>query len=247
MFGANGDARVAILDVEHRAGDVGRHELERLVAGIDLRRQNVFQHRRRDLASLAAEQIERRTTWNSGADGGITERNADLGDVVATDELLGGLVLRVDVADVPGDPFRTCSEPLSPPLKYQVSTSWLKMRSPASIGRRVIQPKFATLFPAPVPHVGDATAHRSIPYGLKGFRWDTLMVSAMPPVPAKGPTKIGSGAAWLVEVRLLNTPFAYSWILSVASYVRFVNSALRCEGVSSRFSGAKLKRSAPLQ
>jgi len=81
----------------------------------------------------------------------------------------------------------TCSVPLNPALKYQVSTSWLKIRGPASIGRRVIQPKFCTK-PAPPGHTvelaASGTAHRSIPNGLKGLSLETLMVSAMPPVAA---------------------------------------------------------------
>jgi hypothetical protein len=44
-----------------------------------------------------------------------------------------------------------------------------------------------------------------------------LIVSAIPPVPAYGPAKIGSGAAWLVEVRLLNMPFIYICTSSLAS------------------------------
>src|SRR5438105_168023 len=104
------------------------------------------------------------------------------------------------------------------------------IRGPPSSGRRVTPTKLAV----PFPHVGEATAHRSMPKGLKGLRCDTLMESAMPPVPATGPTKIGSGAAWLVEERVLKSPLAYNWTSSLASYVRPVHSALRCEGVSSR-------------
>ena len=86
-----------------------------------------------------------------------------------------------------------------------------------------------------------------MPNGLNGFSADIEIVSAMPPVPAAGPTKIGSGAAWLVEVRLLNRPLTYRLTLSVRSNLMRANIDLRFEGVSSRLNGAKLKRSAPVK
>src|ERR1700752_3542070 len=71
-----------------------------------------------------------------------------------------------------------CSSPLNPALKYQVLTSWSKMRGPASIGRRGIQPKFGTKF-GPLGQTvelgASGAAHRSIPNGLYGLRRDTLM------------------------------------------------------------------------
>jgi hypothetical protein len=103
MLSADRDAGGAIFDMKQRAGDVRRHELERLIARVDLRRQNVAQHRWRHRACLAAEQIKWRAPRDRGADRGVTECNADLGDVVAVDELLVGLVLGVDVIDVPGE------------------------------------------------------------------------------------------------------------------------------------------------
>ena len=69
----------------------------------------------------------------------------------------------------------------------------------------------------PLPQVGSAVAHRSMPKGLNGLFFETLMPSAMPPVPANGPTNIGSGAAWLVDVRVLNRPFMYNCTSSLAS------------------------------
>src|SRR5689334_9050739 len=96
--------------------------------------------------------------------------------------------------------------PSRPRLMYQVSTSWVKMRGPSSIGRLVMKPKFAV----PSPQVGDATAHRSMPNGLYGFSAEIEIWSAMPPVPANGPTKIGSGAAWLADSRLLYNALACS-------------------------------------
>ena len=103
--------------------------------------------------------------------------------------------------------------PSSPRLKYQVSTSWLNWRGPSSIGRLVMKPKFAV----PSPQSGDATAHRSMPNGLYGLSAEMLMPSAMPPVPANGPTKIGSGAAWLNDWRLLYSALACSETASLKS------------------------------
>src|SRR5688572_33128095 len=67
----------------------------------------------------------------------------------------------------------------------------------------------------------------------------------MPPVPEYGPTKNGSGAAWLVERRLLNKPFTWIDTLSVIAKLMRANMDLRSDGVSSRLYGAKLKRSWP--
>src|SRR5688572_23288762 len=105
------------------------------------------------------------------------------------------------------------------------------MRGPTSTGRLVMKPKLVA-------------GSRVMPKGLYGLSACTMIVSAMPPVPANGPTKIGSGAAWLVEVRLLYRPLMCSRVFSVRSYETLVKIDLRFCGVSSRLYGAKLKRSA---
>src|SRR5688500_1082010 len=82
-----------------------------------------------------------------------------------------------------------------------------------------------------------------MPNGLNGWFAGIEIESTMPPVPANGPTKIGSGAAWFTDVRLLYSAFACRRVFSVMSKLRLVNSALRLLGVSSRLYGAKLTRS----
>ena len=73
-----------------------------------------------------------------------------------------------------------------------------------------------------------------MPNGLNGFSAETEMVSASPPLPVNGPTKMGSGAARFSDSRLLNRPFTLMLTLSVSSYLMLANIALRVEGVSSR-------------
>ena len=58
--------------------------------------------------------------------------------------------------------------------------------------------------------------------------------------------KIGSGAAWLADWRLLNSALTCRRVFSLRSMVALAKSALRSLGVSSRLYGAKLKRSAPV-
>jgi len=90
-----------VFDMEYRAGDVPRDHLQLLVAGVYLGREDVVEHRRCDLPSLTAEQVERHAAGDLGADRRVAEREADLGDVVATGELLSRLVIRIDEVQVP--------------------------------------------------------------------------------------------------------------------------------------------------
>src|SRR6185436_19614050 len=109
--------------------------------------------------------------------------------------------------------------PSKPTLKYQVSTSCSNRRGPTSMGRRVTQAKFEL-------------ASRAMPNGLNGFSAETVIVSAIPPVPALGPTKMGSGAPRLLDCRLLNRPFTVTLTSSVIAKVMRANIDLRCDGVS---------------
>src|SRR5437762_8690742 len=114
MLGADGNARGAILDVEDRAGDVRRHELQFLIARVELRRPDEPQHRRRDRAALPAEQIERHATVHACADRRIAEGKAEFAQVIATDELLAGLVIGIDVIDVPAETIAQVQRALEP-------------------------------------------------------------------------------------------------------------------------------------
>ena len=76
-----------------------------------------------------------------------------------------------------------------------------------------------------------------MPNGLNGFNAEIEMVSASPPVPALGPTKMGSGAARLLDCRLLNRPFTLRLTLSASSKDMRANIDLRCDGVSSKLNG----------
>ncbi len=80
------------------AGDVGRPELERVLAAVLLDEADVVQHFRRDRAR-AAEDVQRNA--GAGAVGDRAERAADVGNVVCALDRLRRLVVAVDVVDVP--------------------------------------------------------------------------------------------------------------------------------------------------
>src|SRR5690606_32547238 len=125
----------------------------------------------------------------------------------------------------------TSKRPSSPVLKYWVSTSCSNTRGPPSTGRRPITIRLLA-------------ESRSKPNGLYGLSAEITIPSACGlPVPASGPRKIGSGAAWLVDSRRLYRALAYHCRLSLMSKRYCPNRPVRSDGVCSRLYWAKLKRS----
>jgi hypothetical protein len=118
VFVADGEAGGAIADVEHVAGDVGREQVQRLLAGVDLFSADVVDHLLRHRPALAAEQVERHAAGHLCANRRIAQRQLELGDVVTVEEVLLGLVLRVHRVHVPAETASAKSKtPSTPRLK----------------------------------------------------------------------------------------------------------------------------------
>src|SRR5262249_55623745 len=102
---------------------------------------------------------------------------------------------------------------------------------PASTGRRVMT------------YVGSVAGSNVKPNGLYGLVTSTLMKSMRLPLPACGPMNSGSGAAWFTDCRLRNDALPRMLTSGRSLYVTELNAPRRCDGVSTRLYGEKLKRS----
>ncbi len=91
------------------------------------------------------------------------------------------------------------NSPSNPPDRYQVSTSWLKMRGPASIGRLVKNGALAVPVVAPLPS-------RSMPNGLNGWFAGMKKLTMYGVEPPSTPKNSGTGAARPCDLRLLKLP-----------------------------------------
>src|SRR5262245_46299553 len=109
--------------------------------------------------------------------------------------------------------------PENPPERYQVSTSWLKMRGPASVGR------FVTNVALVVPSRSKSNGLNGWFAGMKKF----TMYGVEPP---STPKNSGTGAARPCDLRLLKLRSALNFTLSVMSYSPFANTLMRSFGVT---------------
>ena len=87
MLDAGGEADVGLVgELEQVTGEVGSEVQERLVAEIALRVGDEVEHllgeRAGAVGALTAEEVERHAVGCRGANGGISQRDRQLGDVV---------------------------------------------------------------------------------------------------------------------------------------------------------------------
>ena len=124
----------------------------------------------------------------------------------------------------------TANSPSKPPDRYQVSTSWLKMRGPASSGRLVKNGALAVPVVAPLPS-------RSIPNGLKGWFAGMKKLTMYGVEPPSTPKNNGTGAARPCDWRLVKLASPTNLTLSLMSYSPLVNRLKRSFGVTRWLNG----------
>ena len=115
------------------------------------------------------------------------------------------------------------NSPSKPPDTYQVFTSWLKMRGPASIGLRE---KNCVLL-----------LSRVMPNGLYSWSASQTTFTMYGVEPLSGPQKSGTGAARPCDLRLLKLASARNVIVSVTSYSALPKMFTRSFGVTRWLNG----------